>query len=98
MCFIPESTTLTVLASFGIAANILATILLSIFVFIWFILGCVWVFSIHDQVQFKDPSKGNYCESVLYKWTFAILIITIIWAVFQCCLSCFRSCCVGQSP
>jgi hypothetical protein len=98
MCFIPDSTTLTVLASFGVALNIFATIILSIFVFIWFILGCVWVFSIHNEVQFHDPLKHNYCQPVLYKWTFALLIITILWAVVQCCLSCFRLCCIGQSP
>ena len=98
MYLIPDSSNLTVSASIGIAANIFATILLSFFVFIWFCIGCVWVFSVHHEVQFTDPSKHNYCQPVLYKWTFALLIITILWAVFQCGLSCFRTCCVGESP
>ncbi|CAF0849412.1 unnamed protein product [Rotaria sp. Silwood1] len=91
-CFISDSTTLTILASCGICLNVLATFLISIFVFIWFILGCVWVFSIRDRVEFEDqPKSTNYCHPVLYKSTFALLIITIVWACIQCCLSCYRT-------
>ena len=97
MCFIPQSTPLTVFATFAVGLNLFITLLLTIFVFIWFIVGCVWIFGVHRRVQFDDQSKGNYCQPVLYKWSFAILILTIFLAVFQCCLSCFRKCCVGQS-
>ncbi|CAF0917962.1 unnamed protein product [Adineta ricciae] len=97
MCFISDSTALTIFASCGICLNIFVTVLISVFVFIWFILGCVWVFSVHSTVQFNDINKPNYCQPVLYKWTFALLIITIVWAFLQCCLSCFRQCCTGRS-
>jgi len=96
MCFISDSTALTLLASCGVCLNVLATIIISIFVFIWFILGCVWVFSVRNQVQY-DPKQPNYCHPVLYKGTYALLIITIVWAVLQCCLSCFRQCCTGRN-
>ncbi|UJR25537.1 hypothetical protein I4U23_006883 [Adineta vaga] len=97
MCFISDSTALTLLASCGVCLNILATLIISVFVFIWFILGCVWVFSVHKIVQFDHSLEPNYCQPVLYKWTFALLIITIVWAFLQCCLSCFRQCCTGRS-
>ncbi len=97
MCFIVDSTALTLLASCGICLNVFATVLISIFVFIWFICGCVWVFSIQDQVKFEPEFKSDYCQPVLYKATYILLIITIVWAAIQCCVSCFRSCCVGRS-
>ncbi|CAF2346690.1 unnamed protein product [Rotaria sp. Silwood2] len=97
MCFVSDSTTLNVLASCSLCLSVLATIIISIFLFIWFIIGCVWVFGIHDEVQFDDRWKSNYCEPVLYKAAFALLIITIIWSVLQCCFSCFRQCCTGRS-
>ncbi|CAF3357879.1 unnamed protein product [Rotaria sp. Silwood1] len=97
MCFVSDSTALNVLASCSLCISILATIIISIFLFIWFILGCVWVFSIRNEVQFDNRLKSNYCEPVLYKATFALLIITIIWSSLQCCFSCFRQCCTGQS-
>lgn len=97
MCFIADSTALNLLAACGICLNVVATIILSIFVFIWFIIGCVWVFSVHDRVQYDHPHQSDYCQPVLYKATFALLIITIVWACLQCCLSCFRQCCTGQS-
>jgi hypothetical protein len=70
--------------------------IISLFLFIWFICGCVWVFSVADEVQFKLPVKDNYCNPILYKWTFALLIVTFMWAFIQCCITCFRSCCVGR--
>jgi len=88
---------LNLLAICGLCLNIVATIIISIFVFIWFILGCVWVFRVSDEVQFKDTSAKNYCNPVLYKGTYALLIITIIWFFLQCCLSCFRQCCTGRN-
>ncbi|CAF0814210.1 unnamed protein product [Rotaria sordida] len=97
-CFLSDSAVVTVLASCGICLNLIATFLISIFVFIWFILGCVWVFSVRSQVQFKDSIKPGYCQPVLYKSTFALLIITIIWACIQCCLSCYRTCNPRRNP
>lgn len=97
LCFIPESTSLTVFASFAVGLNLLATLLITIFVFIWFLLGCIWVFGAHQFVQFENPLTSNYCQPVLYKCSFALLILTIFWAFLQCCLSCFRLCCIGQS-
>lgn len=97
MCLVSDSEALTVLASCGICLNLLATFIISVFVFIWFIIGCVWVFRIRSEVQFKDPkNQTTYCQPVLYKATFVLLILTIVWAVLQCCVSCFRGCCKSE--
>ncbi|CAF3098939.1 unnamed protein product [Rotaria socialis] len=92
-CLIADSTAMNIVGSCGVCLNVLATVLISIFLFIWFIFGCVWVFNIRSEVQFKDKSSGNYCNAVLYEATFVLLIISIIWAFLQCCFSCFRQCC-----
>ncbi len=88
---------MNVLAGCGICLNVTVTVLLSIFSFVWFIIGCVWVFSVTNEVQFTQPSGKDYCQPVLYKGAFALLILTIIWACIQCCISCFRQCCTGTS-
>ncbi|CAF3425545.1 unnamed protein product [Rotaria socialis] len=92
ICFVPGSTALTVLANCCVSFNVLAAFIISIFLFIWFIFGCAWVFSLRNKVQFQDLLKPNYCQPVLYKATFILLIITIIFACIQCCISCFRQC------
>ncbi|CAF0967688.1 unnamed protein product [Rotaria magnacalcarata] len=92
ICFIPDSTTLTVLASCHVCFNVLAVFIISIFLFIWFILGCIWVFSVRNKVQFQDLLKPNYCQPVLYKAAFIFLIVTIVLACIQCCISCVRQC------
>lgn len=90
MCLVTDSAALTVIGSCGICFNMMFSVLISIFLFIWFILGCIWTFGVRSQVQFNNPSLPNYCQPTLYKWTFALLIITIVWAVLQCCFSCCK--------
>jgi len=79
----------------GIIGVLVLTVIifcLQIFSFIWLIVGSVWTFRIRNYVQFKDSSRINYCNPVLYRGTVAILIITLLWPFIQCCLSCFRQC------
>ncbi|CAF0860634.1 unnamed protein product [Rotaria sordida] len=97
MCFISDSTALHIIATCSLCLTIVSTIILSAFLFIWFIFGCIWVFSIRDKVEFHDRLNPNYCEPVLYKSAFALLVIMIIWSILQCCFSCFRQCCTGRS-
>ncbi|CAF5175870.1 unnamed protein product [Rotaria magnacalcarata] len=92
-CLVADSTAMNIVGICGVCLNVLATVLISVFLFIWFIFGCVWVFKIRSEVEFKDKSSGKYCNAILYDATFALLIISIIWAFLQCCFSCFRQCC-----
>ncbi|CAF4006773.1 unnamed protein product [Adineta steineri] len=72
--------------------------LMSFFLFAWFIVGNVWVFSVHSKVDLDNPLSVNYCQRTLYQFAFTIIIMTYVMSVISCCCSCFRSCCeVGKA-
>ncbi|CAF0967707.1 unnamed protein product [Rotaria magnacalcarata] len=58
--------------------------LMSFFLFIWFIVGNVWIFGAKKNVQYDNPAASNYCHRTLYQFAFAILIISYV----MCCISC----------
>jgi succinate dehydrogenase hydrophobic anchor subunit len=62
--------------------------LLNIFIFAWFIAGCVWVFGAWNKVQYKRPNRTNYCSSTLYRFAFWLLLLSILYHLFTCCRSC----------
>jgi hypothetical protein len=95
-CLFSDSGELSLLASCGICCNLLVTFIVVIFCFVWFIVGCVWVFTIANDVQFQFPLKSNYCQPVLYKSAYALLIITFTLFFIQCCVSCCRLCCIAS--
>ncbi|CAF1348574.1 unnamed protein product [Adineta steineri] len=72
--------------------------LMSVFLCVWFIVGNVWVFSVHSKVDLDNPLSINYCQRTLYQFAFTIIIMTYVMSVISCCCSCFRSCCeVGKA-
>lgn len=65
------------------------TSLVELFLFIWFILGNVWVYSIKQNVQYSPEIIQTYCHQTLY--LFAFWVITLSWiftALFCCCCCC----------
>lgn len=58
-----------------------------IFLFGWFIAGCIWVFGAWDRVQYNDPEEANYCHPTVYRVTFWLLILSIIYQIYSCCRS-----------
>jgi len=44
-----------------------------------------------NRVQFDDPQDKNYCHGTLYRYVFAILILSYIMIVLRCCWRCFDS-------
>jgi len=89
--FLPNSTVLSVVASCGICCNLIATFILSLFVFVWFIIGCVWIFGVKKRVQYDHHFLETYCQPVLYNVAFWLLIVTFIMFFISCCMSCFRT-------
>ncbi|CAF0849428.1 unnamed protein product [Rotaria sp. Silwood1] len=68
-------------------------LLMSLFLFAWFIVGNVWIFGAKKDVQYDNPlSFTNYCHRTLYEFAFAILIITWIMPVVCCIYHCIRGC------
>jgi hypothetical protein len=70
--------------------------LVSIFSIIWLIVGSVWTFRIHNWITYEyDPFNHyypfNYCQPVLYKFTYAYLIVSYVVIALQCCCQCVTS-------
>lgn len=49
-----------------------------LFLMIWFILGCVWVYSAKSEVKFTNPMEQEYCNATLYNFTFWIFNLSFI--------------------
>jgi hypothetical protein len=65
--------------------------LLALFEFVWFFVGCVWVFAAHARVNFVDPSSMYYCQPAVFKCAFGTLIFQCI--VFGLVVI-FSTCCI----
>lgn len=66
------------------ACSSCVSLFLYAFLFIWFILGCIWVFSVWGAVQYTNPHQGTYCHHTLYRFAFTILLISLIVKIFGC--------------
>jgi hypothetical protein len=67
-----------------------------IFSIIWLIIGSVWTFSVHNRVTHEYDTINhfypfNYCNPVLYKFTFIYLIISYVLIAIQCFYQCLTS-------
>jgi len=67
-----------------------------IFSIIWLIIGSVWTFSVHNRVIYQYDTINhfytyNYCNPVLYKFTFVYLIVSYVLIAIQCCCQCLNS-------
>lgn len=64
--------------------------LFHMFLMIWFIIGCVWVYGAHSDVDFRDKDKDEYCHKTLYYFAFWILNLSFILLAMVIVLSlCF---------
>ena len=63
--------------------------ILSILLFIWFIIGNYWVYSIFNKVQYDNIYYPfDYCDKLCYR--FAFWVITASWVLIA--LGCFCIC------
>jgi len=70
---------------------------LGIFLFIWFLFGNVWVFTVRYRVRTdKSNDLNNYCDPTLYSFAFYVIIFTYVYAIFTCCIKfCINFFCCG---
>lgn len=61
--------------------------LIELFLFAWFIAGNVWVYSIRETVSY-DSESDLYCHKTCYLFSFWLITISWIMAVFFCCCCC----------
>jgi len=63
--------------------------LLGCFNFAWFIAGNVWVFSVHNKVQYDNSALlDTYCDATTYKLAFWGILSAYIFIGFFCCCGC----------
>ncbi|XP_076118255.1 transmembrane protein 272-like isoform X2 [Mytilus galloprovincialis] len=65
--------------------------LVGCFLFAWFICGNVWIYSTHNHFS-TDSTKADFCEPVLFYFSFWLLNATYILIGISCLL-----CCCGVS-
>ncbi|CAF1394661.1 unnamed protein product [Adineta steineri] len=66
--------------------------ILNLFLVIWFIFGCYWVYRVKNIVQYTNKDDKNYCHPILYKFTCWILLFVFILEILKCCH------CFGKAP
>lgn len=76
-----------VVATCGLCGISVVVIFLTIFLLGWFIAGCVWVFGAWNRVQYDDPDGTNYCHPTVYRVTFWLLLLSLIYQLYTCCRS-----------
>ncbi|CAF1497193.1 unnamed protein product [Adineta ricciae] len=61
------------------------TCCLNIFLLVWFIRGCIWVFSAWNQVQYTHPNAATFCKPLVYRFVAVSLFVPIILLSLCCC-------------
>ena len=73
------------------ACGVLSVVLLMmLFLFGWFIAGCVWVSSAWSHVQYINEEESNYCNPILYRFAYWLLLASILYQLFSCVRACFQ--------
>lgn len=64
--------------------SLCVSLFLYVFLFIWFILGCIWVFGVWGAVQYRNSRQDTYCHPTLYRFAFIVLLISLIVKIVGC--------------
>ena len=68
-----------------ITATALVIIILQIFLFIWLIMGTIWVFSVFNRVEYEQLNAKDYCQRNVYQYTLASVVLQYIFPLAICC-------------
>ncbi|GFY40569.1 uncharacterized protein TNIN_428071 [Trichonephila inaurata madagascariensis] len=72
--------------------------LLNLFLTIWFVLGCIWVYGVYSEVEYRDTTRGEYCHQTVYLFAFWILNFSFMILAFLCVCSLGIILCIVASP
>ncbi|GIX74157.1 uncharacterized protein CEXT_560701, partial [Caerostris extrusa] len=66
---------------------------IQLFLTIWFVLGCIWVYGVYGEVEYKETFKNEYCNKTLYLFAFWILnfsfmILALLAIITFTCILC----------
>nr|XP_042903306.1 transmembrane protein 272 [Parasteatoda tepidariorum] len=71
---------------------------LEIFLIIWFVLGCIWVYGVPAEIDFHDTYKDEYCNKTVYYFAFWILNLSFILLLLLVVITLFVILCVVIFP
>lgn len=66
--------------------------MISVFLFIWIIIGSVWVFGFFNEYRnCTDSAADGCCHPVVYLFSFVTLIVIYVFSFLSlcCCCCCF---------
>ncbi|GFR13294.1 uncharacterized protein TNCT_443041 [Trichonephila clavata] len=72
--------------------------LLHLFLTIWFVLGCIWVYGVYSEVEYRDTTRDEYCHQTVYLFAFWILNFSFMILAFLCVTSLGIILCIVASP
>ncbi|CAF0771498.1 unnamed protein product [Adineta ricciae] len=59
-----------------------------LFLCAWSIVGSVRILKVWNKVQYEFPFATDYCDPILYRFAYGLLLASIVTYVFACVLSC----------
>ncbi|UJR26015.1 hypothetical protein I4U23_007361 [Adineta vaga] len=74
--------------SCGLCGMFLVLICFLVFLCGWFITGCIWVFRVWTEVQYTYAYRTDYCNPILYRFAYGLLLTSIVSYVFACVIAC----------
>jgi hypothetical protein len=90
-------TIMTIVAAYNrsLVISVILPAILSIIIFvsmifsiIWLIIGSVWTFSVYKRVTHQYDVMNYFYP---YNYCHALLIISYVFIIFQCCFQCFNN-------
>jgi len=67
-----------------IVLTALMIIISHFFLFIWVVIGSIWMLKVLDMVQYTNPHISTFCQQTLYQFTLGYLIMTYVLFALQC--------------
>ncbi|CAF0947781.1 unnamed protein product [Adineta steineri] len=79
---------------FGCGICSIMCINLSLFVFLlgWSFAGLVWIIEVWHRVQYHRIDSDDYCNPLLYQFTFSLLLLTATFKILFFCFVCRKTC------
>ncbi|UJR37447.1 hypothetical protein I4U23_030150 [Adineta vaga] len=71
---------------FCVFFSAIGIIILQLFLFIWLIIGTMWVFRNFNQVEYNSlTNPSNYCQPGLYQYSVITIVLQYITPLISCC-------------
>ncbi|UJR11364.1 hypothetical protein I4U23_015545 [Adineta vaga] len=69
----------------GVSVITIITCFLNIFLIVWFIFGCIWIFGAWSHVRYDYPDHPQFCSALVYRFAYILILIPIVFLFVCCC-------------